>query len=302
VGSGCAYIDGRYLSIEQAKISVLDQGFTHSDAVYDVVSVWKGHFFRLDEHIVRFLASCQGWKISCPLGHDEIRRLLAKCVIEGDLSDAAYVAIVATRGEYIDAESLARRDILRTRTTLLAYAVPYQWIASPVQQERGIHLMVSSTPRIPEACVSAKCKNYHWGDLTRGKIEAREAGVDEAVHLTVNGHLTEGAGFNVFFVKSGRLYTPSRNVLEGVTRAATIDMARELGIGVELGNYTEAEFCAAEEAFITSTAGGIMPVRAIGGKSFASDRPGPLSTALRAKYWERREQGWGGTRIAVAAA
>ena len=98
--------------------------------------------------------------------------------------------------------------------------------------------IIARTPRIPDACVNTKFKNYHWGDLTRGKFEAKEAGADAAVHLSIEGFLTEGAGFNVFFARNGRLYTPARNVLFGVTRATAIDLAAELGISLEIGDYT----------------------------------------------------------------
>lgn len=297
---GCAYIDGEFLSIEDAKISVLDQGFTHGDAVYDVTSVWKGSFFRLTEHVNRFLNSCQGWGLTCPVGAAELGRVLAQCVIKAGLLEAAYVAVVATRGGYADEEARQARDISRTRTTFIAYAVPYQWIATPAQQQRGIHLIIAKTPRIPEACVNLKYKNYHWGDLIQGKFEARAAGADEAVHLSIDGKLTEGAGFNVFFVKNGCLYTPARNVLEGITRAAAIELARERQMPVKIGDFTAAEFRSCDEAFITSTAGGIMPVRAIEKRHFPGDEPGPISVELRKLYWSRREQGWGGTPVEMA--
>jgi branched-chain amino acid aminotransferase len=298
MGQGFAYVNGAYGPADAAQISVLDPGFTRSDAVYDVTSVWKGRFFRLDEHIERFLASCRGVQIACPLGPLEIRRILATCVIKGGVTDAAYVAIVATRGAYVDETAARERDIFRTRPTMIAYALPYVWIADLDAQDRGLHLIVAKTPRIPDACVNTKFKNYHWGDLTRGKFEAKEAGADAAVHLSIEGFVTEGAGFNIFFARNGRLYTPARNVLFGVTRAATIDLAAELGIPVEVGDYGVDELRAADEAFLTSTAGGIMPIASLDKQRFRQDgHPGTMSVSLRKRYWQRREEGWLGTPI-----
>ena len=303
MGAGFAYVNGTYVPARTAQISVLDPGFTRSDAVYDVTSVWKGLFFRLDEHIERFLASCRGTQITCPLTPLEIRRVLATCVIKGDVTDAAYVAIVATRGNYLDEVASRERDIFRTRPTMIAYARPYIWIANPETQNRGLHLIVARTPRIPDVCVNTKFKNYHWGDLTRGKFEAKEAGADAAVHLSIDGFLTEGAGFNIFFARDGRLFTPARNVLFGVTRAATIDLAAELGIPVEVGDYTADELRSADEAFMTSTAGGIMPIATLDGSRFRQDRqPGPISLSFRSRYWQRREEGWCGTPVKDALA
>lgn len=297
MSSGLAYIDGEYCALGDAKISVFDPGFTHSDVVYDVTSVWKGGFFRLDEHIERFQHSCRGFSITCPYSADEMKRILAQCVHRGGVANGAYVALVATRGKYTSKEAEQTRDIFRTHATFIAYAVPYKWIAEPAAQDRGLHMIVAKTLRIPDACVDMTCKNYHWGDLTKGKFEAKAAGADVAVHLSIEGNLTEGAGFNLFFARKGRLYTPARNVLRGVTRQSAIDLAVELGIPCEIGDYSADDLRRADEAFITSTAGGIMPVSRIEGANYGDGRPGPISSQLRATYWRKREAGWLATPV-----
>jgi branched-chain amino acid aminotransferase len=294
---GLAYIDGEYCSVADAKISVFDPGLTHSDAVYDVVSTWKGGFFRLDEHIARFQASCRGISIECPHSAEDMKRILATCVHRGGVANAAYVALVATRGHYANKEAERTRDIFNTRATFIAYALPYKWIADPEAQDRGAHLIISKTPRIPDECVDSRFKNYHWGDLTRGKFEARAVGADGAVHLSTAGNLTEGAGFNLFFAKGGRLFTPERNVLRGVTRQSALDLAAELGIPAEIGDYGAEALRRADEAFMTSTAGGIMPIVKIDDQLLGDGRPGPLSSQLRATYWRKREEGWLSTPV-----
>jgi len=297
MGDGYAYVDGEYCNVADAKISVFDPGFNHSDAVYDVTSTWKGLFFRLDEHIARFEASCTGFNIQSPYPAEELKRILATCVHRGNVEDGSYVALVATRGKYIDREAELARDIFRTRPTFIAYALSYKWISPPEEQKQGLRIIVAKTPRIPDACVDMRCKNYHWGDLTRGKFEARAAGVDAAIHLSIAGHLTEGAGFNFFFVSGGKLYTPARNVLQGVTRQSALDIAQMLGIPSEIGDYPSDVLDDAEEAFITSTAGGVMPVVEIDGRPLGSGRPGPISTRIRTEYWRKREEGWLGTPV-----
>ena len=296
-GEGLAYIDGQYCSLSDAKISVLDPGLTHSDAVYDVTSTWQGKFFRLDEHVARFEASCRGVQLECLYAAADLKRILATCVHRGGVANAAYVACVATRGKYANKEAEAKRDIFQARPTFIAYALPYKWIADPPAQERGMHLIVSKTPRIPDECVDSRFKNYHWGDLTRGKFEARAAGADGAIHLSVEGHLTEGAGFNLFFVKAGRLFTPARNVLRGITRQSVLDLAAELGLPAVVGDFGAQALREADEAFVTSTAGGIMPVVKIDAHSFNGGKPGPLSVGLRDTYWRKREEGWLSTPV-----
>lgn len=297
MSQGFAYIDAGYCPIDEARLSVLDPGFTHSDVVYDVVSTWGGMFFRLNEHVRRFLASCAGFRIPCPQDAEGLKRILATCADRGGVAERAYCALVLTRGRYSKEGELSR-DIFTTTPNLIVYAVPYAWISDPEGQKKGLHLIIAKTLRIPSACIDSRFKNYHWGDLTQGKFEAKAVGADAAVHLSIDGHLTEGAGYNLFFIRGGRLYTPERNILLGITRQSVLDIAREGGIPSEIGNYGAEALRAAEECFITSTAGGVMPVVRVDGRTLGAGVPGPITLRIRKEYWRRREQGWLGTPVA----
>ncbi len=291
---GCAYMDGDYMAPEEARISVFDLGFTRSDVVYDVVSTWHGLFFRLDDHVDRFLASCAGRRLTCPLDADGLKRVLATCVARAGLEDA-YVAMVLTRGQFLTPGS---RDPRHTKPSLIAYAVPYVWLASPEKQDQGlaVHLARDSR-RIPDASVDQRYKNYHWGDLTAGLFEALDAGADTTLLLTQDGRLAEGPGFNLFFVSDGALHTPGGNILRGVTRQTVLDLAAELGVALEAGDYPAEALLEADEAFLTSTAGGILPVVRIDGRILSNGAPGALSQKFRALYWSKREAGWLGTPV-----
>lgn len=293
MAEGVAFIEGKYVPADEAKISVFDLGFSRSDVVYDVVSTWKGLFFRLDDHIDRFVRSCDGVRIRCPYRKDEIKRILAECVHRANLQDA-YVEVLTTRGRF---DSLGSRDLRQTTPTFIAYAIPYVWIVPPERQHEGVHIHLAQTPRIPDASVSARYKNFHWADLTHGQLEALDSGADLAVLSGVTGNLAEGPGFNVFFVKKGRIFTPAVNVLEGITRMTVMDLAREIGTPMEAGDYPVDALRTADEAFLSSTAGGIMPVTKIGGKALGNGKPGPISWRLRELYWLKREAGWLGTAV-----
>jgi branched-chain amino acid aminotransferase len=271
MGEGLAFIEGKYCAPADAKISIFDPGFTHCDVVYDVVSVWRGKFFRIDEHIARLMVSCSGVRLTCPYSPDELKRILATCVRDGGVEDGAFVSMAVTRGRYPDKEAARARDIFRMTPNLIAYAVPYMWIADQEVQARGMYVVLSSVPRIPSACVEMRYKNYHAGDLTRGRFEAHAAGADRAIHCAIEGYLTEGSGFNLFFVRNEKLYTPAHNVLEGITRKAVLEIAAELRIPAETGDFPPEHLLTADEAFITSTAGGIMPIARVNERRFASN-------------------------------
>ena len=296
MGQGWAFVNGAYCPPEEATISVFDIGFTHSDVAYDVTSVWKGRFFRLDDHVERFLRSCAGFRLGCPYSKDEIKSILAACVAEGGVEDAAYVAMVVTRGKYSEAGE-RERDIRQTEATFIAYATPYVWIANPEKQEQGLHIIVGKTPHIPDACVDSRFKNYHWGDLTQARLEAADVGADSAVLLTTDGRLSEGPGFNLFFIDGGRLMTPARNALEGITRQTVFDLAGEMAVPVEAGDYPPDRLREADEAFLCSTAGGIMPVVRVDERVLGNGVPGPITSRLRGLYWSKREAGWLGTPV-----
>jgi branched-chain amino acid aminotransferase len=297
MSDGLAFIEGKYCAPADAKVSIFDPGFTHSDVVYDVVSAWKGQFFRLDEHVDRFLVSCKGINLTCPYEPRELKQILATCVREGGVDEGAFVSMAVTRGRYADKQAARERNIFRMTPNLIIYAIPDMWIADREAQARGVYLITSTVPRIPSACVDMRFKNYHGGDLTRGRFEASAAGADRAIHCAVEGYLTEGSGFNLFFVSKGRLYTPARNVLEGITRKTVLELATDLGIPSETGDYPVDALRQADEAFMTSTAGGIMPVARIDDRRFPSNGPGPISLRLRDEYWRRREAGWLSTPV-----
>ena len=293
MAEGVAFIEGQYVPSDEAKISVFDLGFSRSDAVYDVVSTWKSLFFRLDDHIDRFLRSCAGVRIVCPYPKEEIKRILAECVHRAGLQDS-YVEVLTTRGRF---ETVGSRDLRKTKPTFMAYAIPYVWIAPLEKQREGLHVHIAQTLRIPDVSVAARFKNFHWADLTQGQLEALDAGADVAVLCGVTGHLSEGPGFNVFFVKNGKIFTPGTNVLEGITRKTVVELAQEIGVEVEAGNYPADALRGADEAFISSTAGGIMPVTKVDGKFLGNGKSGPISWRLHELYWSKREAGWLGTAV-----
>lgn len=290
---GAAYLDGRFMPIAEARIPVTDWGYRRSDVTYDVVGVWEGSFFRLDDHIARFRASMEALRLRPTESDDDIRRVLARCVRLAGLREA-YVAMDCLRGR--PAPGLPYHPV-HARNYLVAYAVPWVWLAPPDVQARGLHLITASTPRIPEACIDPRVKNFHWGDLTRGLFEAHDRGADTCLLLDLEGNLTEGPGFNVFLVRDGTVATSDHGALEGITRRSVIELCAEMGIPCEVRPIPVREIAEADEIFLATTAGGIMPASRIDGRIMGNDRPGPISAGLRERFWRRRAEGWHATPV-----
>ena len=281
---GTAYIDGRFCPISEAKISVLDWGLLRSDATYDVVHVWRRRFFRLDAHLDRFLASAAKLRLTLPFGRAELAGILKQCVRRAELDDA-YVEMICTRGFSPDFSRDPRRAVNR----FIAFAIPFGWIADAEQRRRGLHLAIAEVRRIPPQSVDPTVKNYHWLDLVAGLYEAYDRGAENVLLSDLDGKVTEGAGFNVFAVSAGRVTTPGAGVLEGITRRSVLELCAELGIAAGTGALSAAALKGADEVFITSTAGGIMPVARIDAAPVGNGNPGPLTGKLIELYWAKHE-------------
>ncbi|MDB5828433.1 MAG: branched-chain amino acid transferase [Variovorax sp.] len=280
---GCVFIDGAYAPLSEAKISMFDWGFTRSDVTYDVATTWHGSFFRLDAHIERFFVSLKKMNLAIQYDRDALRDILHGCVRASGLQDG-YVAMVCTRG----VPPKGARDPRQAQNRFYAYALPYMWIASREKQLAGIDLHISERQRISPASVDPTIKNYHWMDLVQSMFDAYENGHDTSCVVDADGNITEGPGFNVFAVKDGVVYTADRGVLEGISRRTAIELCGSLGIPLRVAPMPVAALRDADEVFITSSGGGVLPIAKIDGKPlprFPQQFPGPITTRLYDGYW-----------------
>ena len=291
--AGAAYIKGRFVPLAEAAIPVTDWGYRRSDVTYDVVSVWNGAFFRLDDHMRRFQASMQALRLAPTETEADMRRILTECARKLGKREA-YVAMDCLRG--VPRPGLPRHPA-SCANHFLAFAMPWVWVIPEDIQARGAHVVIAETPRIPEVCVDPRVKNFHWGDLTRGQFEASERGADTCILLDLDGQVTEGPGFNVFMVTDGVVASPDRGALEGITRMSVYELCGHLGIKSEIRPIKADEMRDADEVFLATTAGGIMPASRIDGRIMGNDRPGPISARLREAFWRRRAEGWHATPI-----
>lgn len=280
--AGAAWVRGEYLPIAQASVPLTDWGFLRSDAAYDVATVWDGAFFRLDDHLRRFEASCAHFRLNPGRSAEEIAQILTQCVRLSGLRHA-YVEMIVTRGQ----PPWGSRDPREAVNQFYAFAVPYVWIANEEQRRRGLHLQVSSVPRIPSVSVDARAKNYHWHDLTRGLLGALDEGADTVVLGDGAGNIVEGPGFNVFAVgPDGAITTPGSGVLEGITRRTAIEIARAQGWALHEGNLPAVALRSAREIFVTSSAGGVLAVTQVDGKPVGDGRIGPVTQRITQAYWD----------------
>jgi branched-chain amino acid aminotransferase len=290
---GSAYVDGRIVPVEEASVPLLDWGFLRSDACQETISVWNGQFFRLGDHLQRFERSTTRLRMTnAPISREEIRlivhRLVAACGY-----DMAYVQIIMTRGR----PPIGSRDLRLCANRFQAFCIPYVWIASQEAQQTGIRLHVSARVRVPPTSVDPMVKHYHWLDFQMGLLDAYDNGMDTVVLVDGDGNVTEGPGFNVFAVLDGRLVTPASGMLDGMTRRTVIEIAEERGVDLLQRGITAEELRSASEVFLTTTAGGIIPVGAVDGRIVGNGALGRVTTTIHSAYWNMRAQGWLGEPV-----
>jgi branched-chain amino acid aminotransferase len=228
---------------------------------------------------------------------EDIKTILNRCVALSGLKNA-YVAMDCLRGRPAPGKPY---HPAYARNYIAAFAIPWVWVMSPEVQERGGHLIIAETLRIPPGSVDPTAKNFHWADLTRGQFEALDRGADFALLLDSDGNVTEGPGFNVFMVINNTVVTPDAGVLEGITRKSVIEICADLGIPARAGKVSASEAREADEIFLATTAGGVMPASRIDGRMMGNDRPGPISTKIKETFWAKRAKGWHATPVDYAA-
>lgn len=287
LSNGAAWQNGRIIPISEAKIGVTDWGLTHSDITYDVASVWEGGFFRLNDYIARFEDSLKAMRLEIDQSAEDICQICHDMVARSGLR-AAYVAMVASRGQPLIP---GNRDPRQCGNHFFAWAVPYVHVVKPEIAEKGASLWIAKqVRRIPDDSLNQRAKNYHWGDLTAGLFEAKDNDFETVALLDHDGNVTEGPGFNVFAVKGDKVITSDHGVLHGITRRTALEMAEAAGLKVESRAMPLEELLEADEVFLSSTGGGVIPITRVDDRIFSNDAPGPVSLNLRQTYFEWRMQ------------
>jgi branched-chain amino acid aminotransferase len=294
---GSAFVADRFCPVTEAAVPIVDCGFMHADAVYDVVSVSRGAFFRLEQHQRRFARSCAAIRVQNPFDRAREAEILHELVARTGLRDA-YVWWCVTRGQ----PPLGRSEMVdagKFENRFYGFVVPFMFVADDEQRTRGVDIIVSRDRiRIPPGAVDPTAKNFHWLDMQMALFEAGDRRAEWAVLTDEGGFMAEAVGANIFAIIDGVVVTPDAGCLEGITRESVFDLCGELGIPSKSTRLHADELRSAQEVFMTTTAGSVMPVRRvddvlIGGR----DGPGEVSVRLHNLYWEKRWAGWHATPV-----
>jgi len=276
------YINGKLYEKGQARISVFDHGLLYGDGVFEGIRSYDRLVFKLEEHIDRLFESAQSIMLEIPLSRENLIKAVISTLKANGLNDA-YIRLIVTRGEGdlgLDPRKCSRASVIIIADKIALY--PEQLY------KHGLKIITVPTVRnLPEA-LNPQIKSLNYLNNILAKIEAINAGYDEAIMLDSLGYVAECTGDNIFIVKRGHLYTPPQcmGTLRGITRDAVLEIARKDKISVHEHVLTRHEVYISDECFLTGTAAEIIPAVKVDGRTIGKGTPGSFTLRMMKKFRE----------------
>jgi branched-chain amino acid aminotransferase len=274
------FIDGKFYSERDAKISVFDHGLLYGDGVFEGIRAYNGRVFKLKEHVDRLFYSAKAILLEIPMSPAKISEAVLASCRANKIRDG-YIRLVVTRG--VGNLGLNPRSCKKPTVFIIADKIqvyPQELYA------RGMEIVTVPTARNLHSALNPAIKSLNYLNNILAKIEANNAGVEEAVMLNAEGFVAECTADNLFIVKNGELFTPplSAGALYGITRRTVIELAQESGIKVSEPNLTRYDLFCADECFLCGTGAEIMPVIKIDGRVIGNGKPGIITRRLEEDY------------------
>ncbi|PZM66624.1 branched-chain-amino-acid transaminase [Paenibacillus dendritiformis] len=270
------YLNGQYVTKENATISVYDHGFLYGDGIFEGIRVYSGNIFKCREHLERLYDSAKSIMLDIPLTLEEMQDAMVETIRRNELRDG-YIRLIVSRG----AGNLGL-DPRRCPQASVIIIVEQLAIYPEEAYRNGLRTVsVSQRRNIPDA-LNPKIKSLNYLNNILVKIQANLADVGEAIMLNVQGYVAEGSSDNIFIIKKGVVYTPPcyLGALEGITRAAIMELCGKLGYTLKEEPFTLHDVYVADEVFFTGTAAEVIAVREVDGRIIGSGQAGPMTLNL----------------------
>ncbi len=278
-------VNGELKPRAEAMVSVFDSGFMLGDGVWEGLRVHKGRLAFLDRHLDRLFEGAKAIAMDIGLSRDELAARLYETLDANSMDEGVHVRLMVTRGvrstPYQDP-----RVVVGGATVVIIpeYKQPPQGV-----HERGLKLFTVHVRRGDPAVQDPKLNSHSKLNCILASIQATQAGADEGLMLDPHGFVATCNSTHFFIVRKGELWTSSGNYcLAGITRAVALEVAREAGIPAFERDFSLTDVFGADEAFVTGTFAGIVPVREVDGRTLTCR--GPMVERLQQLYAERVEQ------------
>ena len=276
------YLNGELVNKEDAMVSVFDHGLLYGDGVFEGIRLYDGCVFKLDEHLERLEYSAKAILLDLPLSRQEFADAVCETCRANDLSNG-YVRLVVTRGVGhlgLTPDGCGPPSVIIIADDIQLYPEELY--------EKGLKIISVPTRRINASALPPAVKSLNYLNNILAKIEAKKVGFQEALMLNDKGEIAECTGDNVFVLSKGVLYTPPLDAgsLRGITRAAVMDIASDLGIPCREQALTRYDLWTAEECFLTGTAAEVIPCVEVDHRQVGNGQPGPTTKSFISKFRE----------------
>ena len=277
------YLNGEFVEKADAKISVFDHGLLYGDGVFEGIRLYDGCVYKLDDHLERLEFSAKAILLDLPMERGEFAQAVCHTCRENGLTNG-YIRLVVTRG----AGHLGLSPDGCGPPSVIIIADEIQLYPEELY-ENGLKIISVPTRRINASALPPAVKSLNYLNNILAKIEAKRVGFQEALMLNDKGEIAECTGDNVFILSKGIVYTPPLDAgsLRGITRAAVMDLAQELGFQVKEQALTRYDLWTAEECFLTGTAAEVIPCVEVDHRSVGNGVPGSVSKSLIEKFREK---------------
>ena len=271
------WVGQEIVPVAEARVSVFDHGLLYGDGVFEGIRVYNGKIFKEEEHIKRFFESAKAIRLEIPMTPEQVSKAMYRTMAVNGIDGDGYIRLVVTRGV-----GLLGLSIGHTANPMVIVIADKIQLYPPDVYERGLHCVFASLARNHPNTTSPRVKSLNYLNNIMAKAEAKEAGADEAIMLTVDGHICECTGDNIFMVRNGEISTPPtcEGILEGITRNLTMELARKRGIPVHERILVRHDLYIADEVFATGTAAEVIPITEIERRPVGDGKPGTITKQL----------------------
>ena len=280
------YVNGDFVKKSEAVISVYDSGFQHGDGVYEGIRAYGRKVYRLDEHIKRLYESCYTLGIDIGKTKDEMKEIVKELIrrnLDAGFTDL-HMRLQVTRGFKAQTGMHPTLNVTNASIVICVDQKP------PIFNKEGITLVTTWLKRYSPSYMDPKIHCCNQLNQIMAACEAIRQGADEAIMLDQNGYVAETNSTNLQMIKDGALILPTLDSqLPGITRKTMIQIAKEMGMEVQVRNVSVSEYYNADEVFICGTVGEVVPVKRIDGKKIGTQIPGPITEKFSQEYKKMTE-------------
>ncbi len=279
------WVGNDIVPVEEARISVFDHGLLYGDGVFEGIRIYNGRIFKEKEHIKRFFESAKAIRLELPMTGDAISDAMYKTMEANAIAGDGYIRLLATRGI-----GLLGISVLHTACPSIIVIADKIALYAPEVYDRGLRCIVSSLVRNHPNSTPPRIKSLNYLNNVMAKLEAKDAGADEAIMLNFEGRVAECTGDNLFIVRDGEVFTPPtcEGILEGITRNLVMELVRKRGYPMYEKTLVRHDLYIADECFATGTAAEVVPIVEINKRIVGNGKPGPITKQLMADFVEYR--------------